>query len=196
MSNAFEATNRTVIEQEEISTAVYPDAPDGLSDAAAALSKEIVWDRLEQFTNYKIGQRSIQFRVCSNRGQPWWIPAERPFEITGILIADTTLDDYVATPVRPRADGAVNLEGKAALVTATVGLATAPPLFLEAYKRLAEYFAASQIGPEGVTRYSLSVGPDITEGYSKQATHTAKAMVNSGAADLLRKYRKLGAAHV
>ena len=151
MNIDFEATNRTVMGQEEVSEPVYPDAPDGLSVAAAALSKEVIWDRLEQFTNYKIGQRSIQFRVWSKIKQPWWIPAERPFEITEILIADTNLEDYVAKIVRPRADGAVNLGGKAALVTALIGSTTAPPLFLEAYKRLAEYYAAPLQG-EGISQ--------------------------------------------
>lgn len=122
MATNFDATSRTVVEQTELTDPVYPDAPDGLSDAAAALPKEMIWDRLEQFTNYKIGARSIQYRVWSKRKQPWWIPAERPFEVTEILLADTKLEDYVTKTVRPRADGAVNLEGKAALVTATVGL--------------------------------------------------------------------------
>jgi hypothetical protein len=195
MGTNFDPTNNLVMEITELTEPVYPDAPAGLSDAAAALPKEIIWDRLEQFTNYKIGERSVRYRVWSQQKQPWWVPAERPFVVTRVQIADTKIEDYVEKTVRPRDDGAVRL-GCPALVTATIGAATAPPLYLEAYKRLAEYWATPSIAPEGVTRYSLSVGPDITESVSKTAAHTARGMVNSGAADLLRKYRGLGAAHV
>ena len=195
MSTYYESTTKTVMETTELTEPIYPAAPDGLSEAAAAIPKEVIWDRLEQFTNFKIGERSVKYRVWVKQRQPYWHPAERPFLITRIQTAVPSLEDYVDKAVTPREDGSVRLES-ASLVTVTVGATTAPALFNEAYKRLAEYWAIPSIGPEGVTRYSLSIGPDIAESVSKAATHTARAMVNSGAADLLRKYRGLGAAHV
>lgn len=195
MSVYVEPTNQTVMEQVELTDPAYPDAPAGLSDAAAAISKQVIWDRLEQFTNYKIGERSIRYRVLVCQKQPYWIPAERPFVVTRIQTIDAITEDYVDKTVTPREDGAVRLDGLS-LVTVTVGSTTAPPLFQEAYKRLAEYWATPKIGPEGSTRYSLSIGPDISESVSTVATHTARGMIYSGAADLLRKYRNLGAAHV
>lgn len=73
-------------------------------------------------------------------------------------------------------------------VRATLGAGAAPLAALEAYRRLAEYLAAQDPGP--ATRYSIEVGA-LTEASLRPADWAAKAIFQSGAADLLRPYRRL-----
>src|SRR5690606_29211990 len=72
----------------------------------------------------------------------------------------------------------------AATVAATELTATA----WEAYRRLAEYMAARP-GKAGATSERIGAG-SINISHSRSASWLAQAMQNSGAADLLRKYRR------
>jgi hypothetical protein len=73
-----------------------------------------------------------------------------------------------------------------------VGGGTVPAAVNEAYRRLAEYLASTDDAPAGASDYSAGLGSGaITESFSRAPTWVARALINSGAADLLRPYRRL-----
>jgi len=59
----------------------------------------------------------------------------------------------------------------------------------EAFRRLAAYIGDGQDDHFGVTSYKVVVGP-VDTGFERPLTWLAKAMINSGAGDLLRPYRE------
>lgn len=73
-------------------------------------------------------------------------------------------------------------------LTAQVGAGPVPAGVSEAFKRLAEYMA-EDTGRAGVSNRSLRVGTAMEESYQRNPAWMARAIVNSGAADLLRPYR-------
>lgn len=87
--------------------------------------------------------------------------------------------------------GGYDLKGATYRFTGTVGDTDDPPeTVLLAYVRLAEYFAliATEEGAAG-----LASGADGDYSFQRAPTWAAKAIQLSGAADLLRRWRWLGA---
>ena len=66
---------------------------------------------------------------------------------------------------------------------------TTPAEVNEAFRRLAEYWAETEERP-GVSSYSVNIGGAISEQYERAPAWLARAMSNSGAGDLLLKYRR------
>jgi hypothetical protein len=167
------------IETETELSITYPDAPSGLSDAAAAIPAAVIWDRIEAYCNFRWSETVTEFIVdppCEIEWQPPYLPF--------------TIDTVNGEAATPGTFGAVTLSEKSKVVC-TIGGATPNETVNSAYRRLAEYVAAMDDAPKGVTRYSIGIG-DLSESWSRRADHMARAMDNSGAADLLRKFRKAG----
>jgi len=75
-------------------------------------------------------------------------------------------------------------------VTATVGSDDEPPeAVLEAFRRLAEYLA-DEPDRSAASSYSVNMGGAIEESYNRNPAWVARALELSGAADLLRPYRR------
>ena len=64
----------------------------------------------------------------------------------------------------------------------------APPLVQEAYRRLAEYFV-THIETPGARSETTTIG-SLTVPQTRSSSWMAEALHNSGAADLLRSYRR------
>jgi hypothetical protein len=60
----------------------------------------------------------------------------------------------------------------------------------EAVKRLADYLSAESLAPSGARSYSINIDQAVSESVSMMPNHMARALQNSGAADLLRPYRR------
>jgi hypothetical protein len=80
-------------------------------------------------------------------------------------------------------------------VTATVGTGTAPAAVDEAFRRLAEYSLEIAdyglfTGRAGATSNDADIGGELKQSFNRPATWAARALINSGAADLLRPYRR------
>ena len=178
----MDLTSRYIESETEISVE-YPAKPSGLSTDAEAIDAAVIWDRLEAFTNYRWSTTEIEFVVNPDH-EIQWKPPYVPF---GIL-------EVNGEPADPDTFGAVTLRNRSKVLV-TIGGATPSPTVNKAYRRLAEYFAVRDDMPAGAQRYSVNIG-DISETISKRSDHMARAMQNSGAADLLRKYKKAGAAYV
>lgn len=163
----------------EAAPATWPTQPAGLSLDAAAIDSGVIWSRIEGWIAHRWGERSVEWII---QGPGLWAPRLRP-------IATPTFErwggvSWVLTTAQPAPLG-YELDGDQYRVTATVGTTDAPPAtILEAYRRLAEYYADNT---EDVGRTSITDG-DYS--FDRSASAMARAMQYSGAADLLRGYRQ------
>lgn len=159
-------------------------AVDGLSSEAAALDPAPIWTRIEYHIAWRWPARSVVWDVS---GPGEWIPSIAESEIDEVLIwRDTSWQPITPDPA-PR--GIVLPEGRFKISGTAGSDDVAPAAVLEAFRRLAEYLAASDTSAPGASRFSTGIGP-ISETFSQSPSHIARALVNSGAADLLRPYRR------
>jgi hypothetical protein len=172
----------TIIAEHEAHPTSWPAIPvDGLDLAGRAA----VWSRIESFIALRVAPREAVYTIA---GPGAWRPRLRPFEID--LVERWDSDGWEAVTLPPEPLGGVELSAGTFRVTATVGSFGAPPAdVLEAARRLAEY----QVGIAGI---GADVGPkelNIGELRVTSERWPARALQLSGAADLLRPYRDLGA---
>ncbi|MGC9420271.1 MAG: hypothetical protein ACP5EN_15015 [Rhodovulum sp.] len=170
------------IKQTEAAPASWPVVLD-LSTAAAALDSGALWQRIEAYTAHRWTARDVVWIV---EGPGEWEPPLTPATVSSVEIWDGAAW-IAATPDASWCGYDLTLEGPYR-ITASVGGGDVPAAVSEAFRRLAEYLAGS-IAPAGVTSYSMDLG-QIKESMEISAAATARAMQNSGAADLLRPYRR------
>jgi hypothetical protein len=173
----------TVIAEHEAQPTRWPAIPvDGLDLAGRAA----VWSRVESFIALRVAPREAIYTVA---GPGAWRPRLRPFELE--VVERWGADGWETVTLPPEPLGGVELGRETYRITATVGSFGAPPAdVLEAARRLASY----QLGIAGV---GADVGrKEINLGELRVASERwpARALQLSGAADLLRPYRDLGAA--
>jgi hypothetical protein len=176
------------IKQTEGAPTNYP-AISGLSDAADLLNKGALWRRIELHVIYRWGEREVLWTV---EGAGEWVPPLTPGVINTVSVWNGTGWEAATLDMTPL--GYLLLD-ETYLFDATVGSVYTdgvPDDVAEAFRRLAEYHAAEDPLPPGVNQYTVELGSGgVQETISRNAAHTAKALVNSGAADLLRPYRRL-----
>jgi hypothetical protein len=175
------------VKQDEAVPATYPATPSGLSTGAAAVPPAVIWQRIEAYVSTRWTAREV---VWLAEGPGDWALPLAPGAVTAF--EEWTGTAWVAFSPDLSAFGyALAGEGPYRF-TATIGSGTVPAAVDEAYRRLAEYFAGSFSDPiqPGQTSYEDIVGP-LTERGTRPATWLANAVINSGAADLLRPYRRL-----
>lgn len=162
----------------------YPDAPGGLSEAAAAIDPGAIWSRIEAYICHRFTVRPVVWTV---EGPGDWEPPLTPATVSAVEVwAGEEWSEVFPSP--SPLGGFVLAACGPYRVTASAGSATVPADVAEAYRRLAEYLGAS-VAPAGATSYALDLG-QIKESVSLNASHAARALINSGAADLLRPYRR------
>jgi len=61
----------------------------------------------------------------------------------------------------------------------------------EAFFRLCRFWGADNRAPAGVSRYSLSLGSELQESFTRPVEYNSRAITISGAADLLRPYKRI-----
>jgi hypothetical protein len=173
----------TTLRQTESAPASYPDAPSGLSPAAAALDPAVIWGRLESYCGRRWSRRSVEWLA---EGPGCWFPPLSPAAVETIErweAAAWAPDDTLAAS----ALGGFVLRAATYRFTGTAGPETpaAPPLVSEAYRRLAEYLAVARLQP-GLRQSSVDgIGSETYD-----AAALGRALDRSGAADLLRAYRR------
>lgn len=171
------------LKREEAVPTSYPSVPFGLSAAAAALDSDMIWARIESYIAHRWSEREVVWTV---QGTGWWQPDLTPATVTttekwsAYSWASVTLN---ASPL-----GGYELDGEVYRITADVGGGTVPAEVQEAFRRLAEYMAEA-VERHGAGRYEIKLG-EMTEGFDRSPKWQAQAMQLSGAADLLRKYRR------
>ena len=177
-----------LLAQSETIPAAYPDLPWGLSAAASNLDPAAVWGRIEAYTAYRFTPRAVAWTIRGETGAEWTPPlaplvslsVERWWDATWTAV------DLVAGPLGHclPSDGTFRITGQ-------VGAGPVPAPVSEAYRRLAEYLSDTD-DRAGASSYSVGMGGEIEEEYNRNPAWVARAMQNSGAADLLRPYRRAG----
>lgn len=178
----------TTIKQTEAAPAAYPATPTGLSTAAAALDPEMIWQRIEAYTAHRWSERAVTWIV---EGCGDWHPPLTPATI--VTVECWRGGAWVTNGPEVSPLGGYCLPGGMFRFVGTAGddEAEIPAAVKEAFRRLAEYLAATKKGTPGTTRERVTAG-SITVDKTRSASWAAQAMQNSGAGDLLRNYRRAG----
>lgn len=172
-----------VLRETESFPDTYSDVPSDLTASALALDSALVWRRLESWISHRWQARSVVWIVS---GAGVFEPRLRPATITAAERWNAIDEEWEAVTLRASPLGGRILDGGTYKITATVGDdSAAPAIVLEAYARLAEYFA--EVGAD--TSLGLTAGTDGDYSFTRSAAHAARAMSYSGAADLLRGFR-------
>ncbi|WP_084421837.1 hypothetical protein [Henriciella litoralis] len=172
------------LKQTEAIPASYPDSPDGLSDKAAAVPADAIWERIESYIAHRFTPRSVVWTV--EGGGDWQAPlTPASFETVEVW------SDGVWADCMPDASpwGGYELPGdRPYRITADVGGGDVPAAVSEAFRRMAEYLAEPR---RAAGSSSFSMRLDVIEiSMQRNPAWLARAMQNSGAGDLLRPYRR------
>ena len=161
----------------------YPSTPTGLSTAAAAINAAVIWARIEAYVSARWTTRAVVWTV---EGPGDWVPLLTPATITTVEKWSGTAWVTATPDASPL--GGYQLDDLTYRFSCTVGGGTVPEAVKEAFRRLAEYLAEDP-KTRGANRESYSVGPINTD-MRRDPAWLGAAMINSGAADLLRPYRR------
>jgi hypothetical protein len=176
------------IKQTETSPDAYPDPPEGLSAAATAILST-VWRRIEVYTAFRTTVRDVTWIV---EGCGEWVPPLTPAAIATVEVWQGDAWQVAEPPSSPL--GGYMLPGHGPYrFTGTAGDddADVPSDLAEAFRRLAEYMAADASAvPAGARVFNLTVPGVAEESIERSPAWMAQALINSGAADLLRRYRR------
>jgi hypothetical protein len=179
----------TVIQQTESAPAAYPDSPAGVPASLTTPQLKSLWQRIESYTAY---------RYASPRDVVWVVEGPGEFHPSLAPATISTVEVWSRADVWETATLTASPLGGYWLpctgpyrFTGTVGVTDAipPEAINEAYRRLANY-AASAPGKAGATQERIQAG-SIDVRVDRSASWMASALQNSGAADLLRPYRKV-----
>lgn len=148
-------------------------------DTDAALA--VAWQRIEHYIAWRFSPRVVVWRVESHKGE-WFAP------LAPVVAITIQVDNGPAYEPETGQAGGYMLPRGIVTVTATVGAGPVPEAVKEAVRRYARYMKASDKPFTGATRFgsgsfNASVRPELIS--------PAMAMVNCGAADLLRAYRRV-----
>lgn len=166
----------------------YPANPDGWPEGVDGAA---IWQRIEAYTAYRWTPRQVVWIV---EGEGEWVISLTPATILSVEKWESGAWVQTDPPASPM--GGYDFPGDGPYrVTATVGAGPVPAAVNEAANRLALY--SMEIGADGMTgghtahtSHSVDIGGNIKEDFDRPANWAAKALINSGAADLLRPYRR------
>ena len=173
-----------ILKRDEAMPASYPALPGGLSLEAMMLDSEALWARIEAYTAHRFTTREVVWTV---EGPGAFTPDLVPATITAQEVWDGVSWITASLSAYPLDGVLLNGEGPYR-ITADVGGGDLPAPVVEAYRRLAEYLAEDG-NPAGASSYSYKLG-DVEETTQRSPAHVARALQHSGAADLLRRYRR------
>ncbi|MHA3978745.1 hypothetical protein ACW9UR_13760 [Halovulum sp. GXIMD14794] len=178
-----------IVVESEGTPAAYPAAPGGLSAAAQALDAAMIWQRLESWIAYRWGTRSVTYIV---EGPGEFVPRLSPVTFSAIECWNGEAYEAVTLEATPRGGYQLKTFGPYKF-TGTAGEGSSPlevPASVEeAFIRYAEYVAGRSGDTPGARSESVSVGA-VSTSFTRDAAFMAKALHWSGAADLLRCYRR------
>lgn len=175
------------LKQTEAIPVAFPATPSGLSAAAQALSAAAIWARIEAYVTTRWSSRAVVWTV---EGPGEWVPILTPATIATVEKWTGTAWETFAPDPSPL--GGYQLACATHRFTGTVGAGPVPEAANEAFRRLAEYLASTDDAPAGVSDFTWTLGGGaMSENFSRAPTWIARAIINSGAADLLRPYRRI-----
>lgn len=146
------------------------------------VSNAAVWQRIEAWISTRWPAREVVYTV---EGTGYWKARLRPFTVAKVEVWVDV--GWIEAAPHPDPFGDLNLtEDRPYRITGTAGDDSTPPdVVQEAWRRLHSYMVGNASATlDGLSRHSSDTH-EATRGYG------AKAMQLSGAADLLRPYRRL-----
>jgi hypothetical protein len=176
----------TTIERTEAApTADWPNINGAPGDMV-----RVAWSRIEPYTAWRFSPRVVSWLV---EGCGAWKPDLAPAVVTEIAIWDIAANAMVTSTINASPYGGYTLPAVGPYtITANVGSMvgrTVPLDVAEAVRRLTWYLASNP-GTPGVRSERISAGSiDIQR--TRSESWMAAALQNSGAADLLRNYRRV-----
>ena len=145
---------------------------------------EHTWQRIEHFIAYRWGQRDVEWIV---EGGGDWQPPLAPATISEV--SEWTGEVWNAIDPKPSPLGGLCFDVGTFRVLATVGSDREPPAAIaEAIVRITA-FAAAHLENAGFESRAMEVGEE-REQYELRGDAMARAFQLSGAADLLRPWRR------
>lgn len=153
-----------------------------------------VWKRIERWLDWhRFGVRDVvvyaRMGIVSSEG---WVPPLGPLhEIEKVEVFRGDTWQTVQHGIGPFG-GITGLQHfDAVKLTAKVGHEETPPAVMQAFHRLDEFLNAETKAPVGASSYSIGLGSgELSESYSLPIERFTRAITLSGAADLLRPWRK------
>ena len=175
-----------VLERQEAKPASYPIVPFNLTAAAEALDHNMIWSRIESYISHRWTEREVIWIV---EGEGNWQPDLTPASVTAVEKWSNYA--WASETLNPSPLGGYELTGTGPYrFTATVGSGTVPADVKEAFRRLAEYVVETTTEKPGSSSEAYDIGSLKVE-FQRSASWLGRAMQNSGAADLLRPYRRI-----
>ncbi|WP_420343520.1 hypothetical protein [Paenirhodobacter sp.] len=186
---------------EELPPETYPEVPRSallMNDARGI--PDWIWERIEAYCNWRWTPREAQ--IESDGGSGWFILPVRPFRVTKIEWFDPHADGGYGLwmeslpPSTPQRGWKMYSPFSHCRITGIVGENNpAPPAVIQAAVRLHAYLGHTpESFPMWATGRTHTTGGGSSstsnESFQRPANYIAKAMQNSGAADLLRPYRR------
>ena len=161
----------------------WPATPENLSEDAAALEAGFIWARLEGWCGCRWTPRTLT-AIAEGPGE-----LVLPIGPVTVSAVEVWREGWQAAEAKPSPLGLVELDGFGPWrVTGIAGSnEPVPEIVLEAYRRLAEYFAGAPVGAD-VATVRESEG-DYS--YERPVGTMSKALILCGAADLLRGFRRI-----
>lgn len=174
----------TTLSIEEAAPTSQPAIPGASADVSVAL----VWRRIESYVAHRWSPRDV---VVIAEGPGDWRPPLKPFVSTTVEIwrdGAWSVSEAALSPL-----GGLNFaEAGTYRISGVAGADNSPPSdVVEAASRLACFFAEARSSVSGAFAQSESIEGLGSFTYAPP-TAVARAIVYSGAADLLRPYRELG----
>lgn len=145
----------------------------------------VTWQRIEHYISRRFAARPCVWTLTTSGGD--WQPPLGPVSAMSAswFIWRGGWDPITIT----RGPFGFALPCGTLMLECSVGVAPVPAAVSEAVRRLAAYLQAEGEGPAGARSYSANVG-QLSESVSRDPAHMARALQNSGAADLLRPHRR------
>lgn len=148
-----------------------------------------VWQRLEAYIAWRYSPRGVRWTV---EGPGLWKAPLAPAVVTDVEVWNSFDMNFEAVTLDASPFDGYVLPCGTYRFTATVGDGVeVPAIVAQAAQRLSAYLAADAGTPGSETEYREVPGVLVTRTSRGDAAWMAKALVNSGAADLLRAYRRV-----
>lgn len=184
----------------------YPEATLGASDLGAMVDRGVIWERIESYIRTRYSERTVTWVFEARAGEDWAPPLS---PVVSYSSDKWEAGAWVAIGIAEGPVGYCIPSDGTFRVTAQVGAGPVPHGVSEAFDRLAKYVSAIQRTPgDRLAMRTVSLNPNTDRPSmvppSQEAVRVAevdgsvdylsnwpaRALQLSGAADLLRPYRR------
>ncbi|SFP35160.1 hypothetical protein [Tranquillimonas alkanivorans] len=190
----------TTIRQVEEKPAAYPPAPTVSGQSLTPDDAAVLWQRLESYIVHRWTPRQVVWTV---EGEGEWTPPLTPADVTSVEVWESGAWVATTPPAGPLGgydfpgDGPYRVMATAGDTGVPVEEVKPPEDVLWAFRRLAAYCVSPARHANLLSATSVEEEERAGDGstarlsYERPATWLGRAIVNSGAADLLRTYRRV-----